>query len=284
MALSDWNADRKVISDFGAEWSIHDQRLVSNQDLQSEFDKYFANFPWSKINQQSIGADFGAGSGRWAKFVAPRVGRLFLVEPSKAILAAKEILSDCHNVEFCQSTISDNNINDGSLDFFYCLGVLHHLPDPENGLLDCVRKLKPNGILLIYFYYNLDNRTAVYKSIWKIANLVRLAICYLPSPIKIRICWLLCLVIYVPLVWIAKIGRKVGLNISNWLLAAYVDRSYKSLQTDTLDRFATRIEWRKSRSELEVMLKNMGIVDLKFNEHSPYHCVVGRKAENRDSH
>ena len=74
-------------------------------------------------------------------------------------------------------------------------------------------------------------------------------------------------------------GRKCGLNVSEWLLSAYVDRSYLSLQTDTLDRFATRIEWRKSRSELEALLKETGIIDLKFNEHSPYHCVVGRKAE-----
>ena len=31
---------------------------------------------------------------------------------------------------------------DNSMDFGYCLGVLHHLPDPEAGLAACVKKLK----------------------------------------------------------------------------------------------------------------------------------------------
>ena len=52
----------------------------------------------------------GCGSGRWAQFVAPKVGTLNCIEPStSAIKVAIENLKYNNNCEFKCSTISQTN-------------------------------------------------------------------------------------------------------------------------------------------------------------------------------
>ena len=65
------------------------------------FDNYFNIFPWDKLPPDAVGFDLGCGSGRWAKLVAPRVGKLYLFDPSPDALAvAKRNLSGADNCEF----------------------------------------------------------------------------------------------------------------------------------------------------------------------------------------
>ena len=50
------------------------------------------------------------------------------------------------------------SIKENSQDFGYCLGVLHHTPDPQKGLISCVSKLKKGSPFLLYLYYRFHNR------------------------------------------------------------------------------------------------------------------------------
>ncbi|MEM8832178.1 MAG: class I SAM-dependent methyltransferase [Cyanobacteria bacterium P01_G01_bin.19] len=43
----------------------------------------------------------------------------------------------------------------GEFDFINCVGVLHHLPEPEKGIQALAKKLKPGGILHIFVYAEL---------------------------------------------------------------------------------------------------------------------------------
>ena len=40
--------------------------------------------------KKAEGFDMGCGTGRWAKFVAPKVGKLHCIDPSNAIVVAKK--------------------------------------------------------------------------------------------------------------------------------------------------------------------------------------------------
>ena len=71
------NIDRDVIRSFGEEWNHYKQ---DNEDLTSAFKQYFNIFPQEFLNKNSIGFDMGCGSGRWAKFIAPRVKLLNCLE------------------------------------------------------------------------------------------------------------------------------------------------------------------------------------------------------------
>lgn len=44
---------------------------------------------------------------------------------------------------------------EGEFDFINCVGVLHHLPEPEKGIQALAKKLKPGGILHIFVYAEL---------------------------------------------------------------------------------------------------------------------------------
>ena len=95
------NIDKKVVEGFGDEWSRFDQSALDNSELQRMFDNYFNIFPWEKLDSAAVGFDLGCGSGRWAKLVAPRVGKLFLFDPSAdALDVAKNNLKDAENCNF----------------------------------------------------------------------------------------------------------------------------------------------------------------------------------------
>ena len=87
-----------IIEDFGNEWEKFDQINLINEELDEIFNDYFDIFPWEKIGQKSIGIDFGCGTGRWAKIVAPKrkaITKIIKTNNRKANFAT--ILFDCKN-------------------------------------------------------------------------------------------------------------------------------------------------------------------------------------------
>ena len=67
----------KVVKGFGDEWNKFDQREINDYKLKKIYEKYFSIFPWGVIGENSVGFDMGCGSGRWAKFIAPKVKKLY---------------------------------------------------------------------------------------------------------------------------------------------------------------------------------------------------------------
>ncbi len=158
------NADVNVIAGFGDEWSRFDQSELSDGELELMFDNYFNIFPWEALPPESVGFDLGCGSGRWAKLVAPKVGKLHLIDPSNAIEVAKNNLSKAPNCEFHNAGVDNIPLEDNTCDFGYSLGVLHHIPDTEAGLKNCVAKLKTGAPFLLYLYYRFDNRPVWFRA------------------------------------------------------------------------------------------------------------------------
>jgi SAM-dependent methyltransferase len=153
------NRDLKTIDSFGEEWEKFDQSALDAKEHHLLFEKYFSIFPWHLLPQDAVGFDLGCGSGRWAKLVAPRVKKLYCIDPAeKAIKVAKKSLSNHKNVEFYLASVDDFPLSPDSMDFGYSLGVLHHIPNTLEGLKSCVEKLKPGAPFLVYLYYALDNR------------------------------------------------------------------------------------------------------------------------------
>ena len=106
------------------------------------YNNYFSIFPFDNIGKNSVGFDMGCGTGRWAKFVAPKVKRLNCIEPSKlALKEAKLNLKDFKNC-FENRDVMSTKLKNNSQDFGYSLGVLHHIPDTLLALKQCVKKLK----------------------------------------------------------------------------------------------------------------------------------------------
>lgn len=268
------NIDSKVVAGFGDEWSRFDQSELSETELQTLFDNYFNIFPWDRIPVNAVGFDLGCGSGRWAKLVAPRVGRLHLIDPSEAIEVARRNLHDAPNCEFHRAGVNAIPLPDDSCDFGYSLGVLHHVPDTEAGLRACVAKLKPGAPFLLYLYYAFDNRPRWFRVAWRVSDVVRKAISSLPYPVRYGVSQVIAAVVYFPIARLARGLERLGLDVSSFPLSQYRHNSFYVMRTDALDRFGTSLELRFTRTEVEEMMTNAGLRDIRFNE-TAYWTAVG---------
>jgi ubiquinone/menaquinone biosynthesis C-methylase UbiE len=272
------NIDPNTVAGFGDEWKRFDQTDLSATELNGLWDSYFKIFPWSSLPEDAVGMDVGCGSGRWGKLVAPRVGKLHLVDPSKDALAvAQSSLRSLGNCQFHCSSVDSLPFPDGSLDFGYSLGVLHHVPDTQEGIRSCVAKLKKGAPFLLYLYYRFDNRPHWFVGIWKITNLLRHMISRLSFPLRYQVCQFIAATVYFPLANAAKAFEKRGVNVSSWPLSFYRTRSFYTMRTDALDRFGTRLEQRFTASEIQHMMEQAGLGEILFSQAAPYWCAVGRK-------
>ena len=269
------NIDPSVVKAFGEEWSKFDHTERENPDLQMLFQSYFEIFPWHELPRDAEGFDLGCGTGRWAHFVAQRVRALHCVDASAAAVeVARRNLQTHSNCSFHCASVDAIPLADDSADFGYSLGVLHHVPDTEEGIKACVRKLKPGAPLLIYLYYAFDNRPAWFRALWRISNILRQAISVLPFAVRSPLCDVFAALIYWPLARTAKLLEALGVDPASLPLSAYRNRSFYSMRTDTLDRFGTRIEKRFTREQIRRMMEAAGLQRIKFSE-SVCWCAVG---------
>jgi glycosyltransferase involved in cell wall biosynthesis/SAM-dependent methyltransferase len=269
------NVDPAVVKGFGQEWSRFDQTAVRQDELQALFDAYFAVFPWGTLPPSATGFDLGCGSGRWAQFVAPLVGRLYCIDPSPAALdVARKNLKAQSNCEFHCASVDAIPLPDGSADFGYSLGVLHHIPDTQKGIMECVGKLKPGAPFLLYLYYAFDNRPWWFRLMWRISDILRRLVCRLPFPIRSLLTDFIAGGVYWPAARLSRLSERLGISVEHLPLSAYRDRSFYSMRTDALDRFGTRLEKRFTREQMRVMMEKAGLERIVFSE-TVFWCAVG---------
>ena len=274
------NVDETVAAGFGHEWSTFQQgeHELSASDREAVFGSYFRIFPWEILPPDPVGIDVGCGSGRWSVMVAPRVGHLHLLDASPDALAvAKKNLSQVANTTFHLASAGDIPLQNGSLDFAFSLGVLHHVPDTPSAINAVASKLKKSAPFLIYLYYTLDNRPWWFRAVWKFSNIFRIVICRLPANLRLLISQIIAATVYWPLARIAALVERAGLPTTLIPLEAYRDRSFYVMRTDAYDRFCTSLEKRFTRRQIEQMLCDAGFDAIRFSEQVPFWCAVGLK-------
>lgn len=271
------NLDAATVKSFGDEWARFDQSELALAEAQRIFDEYFAVFPWEKLSKDSTGFDMGCGSGRWAKLMAPRVGHLHCIDPSSALEVAKLALSSAANVSFHQASVDESPLPPNSQDFGYSLGVLHHVPDTAGALRECVAMLKPGAPFQLYLYYAFDNRSFLFRLIWRCSDLLRRAVCKLSPMLKHLVTDILAVLLYYPLARFSRLAERIGLNVASIPLSYYRNHSFYTMRTDARDRFGTPLEHRFTRKEIAAMMDAAGLGELRFSDRAPYWCAVGFK-------
>ena len=277
MDFSDHELDKKVVSGFGDEWNRFDQTALSNDEHQRMFSEYFSIFPWGEIDDDAVGFDMGCGSGRWARLVAPRVGKLYCVDPSSAIHVAKKNLASFDNCVLLNESVFSLSIKSESMDFGYSLGVLHHISDTRSALKICIDRLKSGAPFLIYLYYAFDNRPFWYRFVWKLSELFRILVSRLPYGLRFAISQFFAAAVYYPISKLTFFLEKIGLDVHHIPLSSYRRSSFYTMRTDALDRFGTRLEKRFTQKQIKELMEDAGLYDIVFSDHSPYWCAMGRK-------
>ena len=272
----DLNADWKTVESFGDEWN----RFASFTDEETgrAGDQYFDIVTREMANDSTVALDIGCGTGRWSKYLSPRVRFVEALDPGEAVRAAVPYTAPCGNVRITQAGYGSLPFAPASFDFVFSLGVVHHVPETGKAIAEAASMLKDGGWLLLYVYYSLDNRGAVYRAIFGVSDVVRRTISRLPRRLKFLACDAIAIAAYAPLVGVARLARTAGWEGWNSVpLSYYVDKPWKVIRNDSLDRFGTPLEQRFSRRQIEDMLIAAGLKDIRFSDHEPFWHVVARK-------
>lgn len=272
------NLDPRTVASFGDEWSRFDQSGMADSEAIKVFNEYFSIFPWAALPPDATGFDMGCGSGRWARWVAPRVGHLHCIDPSAAIEVARANLAEHANTEFHCASVDAPGLPTGSQDFGYSLGVLHHVPDTAAAIRCCVTLLKPGAPFLVYLYYAFDNRPWWFRALWRVSDWARRGVYRLPADLKHGVTDVIAALIYWPLARLSLAMERFGLQVGGVPLSYYRHHSFYTMRTDARDRFGTPLEQRFSRAQIARMLEAAGLTNVRFSNAAPYWCAVGTRA------
>jgi hypothetical protein len=83
--------------------------------------------------------------------------------------------------------------------------------------------------------------------------------------------------VYWPLARAARTVEKLGVDVSGMPLSIYRHHSLYVMRNDALDRFGTQLEQRFTRSQIEEMMQNAGLENIRFHDGMPFWCAVGIK-------
>ena len=270
------NIDMETVDSFGAEWSKFNN--FSEKEINLAGDQYFDIVSPDIYSGKSV-LDVGCGTGRWSKYLASKVRILEAIDPSDAVISAAKLLQNEKNIRISKASVNGIPFPDNSFDFVFSLGVLHHIPDTQNAMYECVKKVKSGGYFLVYLYYDFDNRGKFYKLLFLASNLIRRVVCILPSTLKKAACDLLALLVYLPIISISKFLLLIGVRkiIKHIPLSYYADKSINIIRNDSLDRFGTPLEQRYSQKEIYQMMSSCGLNDIIFSKNEPFWHAIGRK-------
>lgn len=271
------NIDNQVVQSFGDEWvKFHD---FSDETIHAISQEYFDIVNDEMVNKETYMLDIGCGTGRWTKYLAGKAGFIEAVDPSEAIFAADKLLGTIPNVRLAKANTETLPFDDETFDFAMSVGVLHHIPDTQKAMQDCVKKVKKGGYFYCYLYHNLETRGWWFKTLFWLSDLIRKVVCRFPPKVKRIVCDFLAIIIYMPLIlWVrflVLIGlRKIAIKMP---LSAYNNKSFFVIRNDALDKFGTRLEQRFSRDEVFKMMKNCGLSNIVMSPLSPFYHAVGKK-------
>jgi SAM-dependent methyltransferase len=271
VATATADIDKQTQESFGFEWEHFDSVLT---EYDSEFNNYFGIVP-PELFRDAVALDAGCGMGRWALQVAKQpVRRLYAVDFSRAIDRAALTLAAAPHAHCVQADVCRLPFRPAAMSFSYCLGVLHHLQDPDRGMASLARVT--NGALLTYLYYALDNRPRFHRALLSLVTLVRRVTCRLPKPAMLVLARVIAALLYWPLARLAHLLQRCGLSrlADQVPLSHYRDYSFSFMAGDAFDRFATPIERRYTRAQISAWLERYQRT-ARFSERTPFWVSLG---------
>jgi SAM-dependent methyltransferase len=247
---------KRTFESFGYEWNTFGD--VREED--AEFAQvYFADLDFTALHGRA-GLDAGCGKGRYSRFLAPHLGRLVALDGSSAVVAAARNLGGMENVFVVQADLRRAPFAPATFGFISCLGVLHHLDDPRQGLHQLVELLAPGGILLVYLYSRPADAGVRAAGLAAAALLRRLTV-NLPHRILKAVSSAVAVALWTVVVQPGRIGQRVGIGpLARLPMAAYRGKPFRSLELDTFDRLSAPVENRYVWEELASWFAGEGLV------------------------
>lgn len=257
---------RDTVEQFGASWKIHDH-LADYQEKQ--FLDWIAPFEREGFEGKVV-LDAGCGKGRHSLCIAGYgIERLYSVDLSEAVFLAAEYTKAFENVHCIRTNLLKLPFADGSVDHVNCLGVLHHLENPEAGLRELWRVLKPGGTLCLWVYGREGNGWVVH-----LVNPIRTGVTSkIPTRMLRPVLFPLSLFLYLVLKLVYGPFTRRGRTPRRWLpyssYLGYISKfPFREIEHIVLDHLCPPIAYYLSRPTLESWFSALSPADLAFRWHN----------------
>jgi SAM-dependent methyltransferase len=222
---------------FGYQWT-HFHEMAT--DFRQNFLQYIHPVD-EAFFRGKLGIDVGCGFGRHiynaAIFGAEMVG----LDLSDAIESTRKNTEHLPNVHLVQASIYEPPFVDGTFDFAYSIGVLHHLPDPEAGFQRVAAMVKPKGSVFIWVY---SKSRAVTNLILECARGITTR---LPPPLQNAISWTAGAIDWVgfilPYKALAAVAPSLAAKLPLPRLRLYSHYPFQVVWADWFDRLAAPIRF-----------------------------------------
>lgn len=140
---------------FGYEWGEYREILPESRE---QLERWLGPISLASFSGRSV-LDVGCGMGRnpyW--MLRAGASRMVAVDVDERSLAsATRNLTAFPNAEVRKASAYDLNALDERFDRVTCIGVLHHLADPEKALDAMWERVAPGGELILWCYGNVGN-------------------------------------------------------------------------------------------------------------------------------
>ena len=256
----------KTQESFGYQWTTFSEMVC---DFRENFLNYLSPAT-PEFFRGRLGLD--AGCGVWQAYLSrcflwsgdgrggPQPGHRRYVHNTKHFPNVHMVQADMYATPFAQETF----------DFVYCIGVLHHLPDPPRGLRAPVPLLKSNGSLFLWLY-SKNRRVSNF-----VVELLRTLTIHLPYPFLKKISFLGAILDqYAFILPYQTMGRIPGVErafekIVPARIKIYSRYPFQVLQADWFDRLAAPIRVYFTQQGVDGSMHPVGLSDIRITSTGRY--------------
>lgn len=250
---------KKTLESFGYEWQKFSEML---KEWEKNFKFYFEPLKTLDSLKGKTILEVGCGNGRHTYYAAKFAKEVIAIDLSQSVDVAFNNNRNLSNVHFIQTDVYNLPFKENSFDFIFSIGVLHHLPTPEQGFRKLIELLKNKAGILVYVYHSFLKGSFNFYAL-KFVTLFRCLTIRLPHKVLYLFCYPIAILSYLIFVLPYKIFLKKTNNV-NWPLRLYSDYPIKVLLNDTFDRFSTPVENRYTKEEILKWYGRTGLKDIKI--------------------
>jgi SAM-dependent methyltransferase/uncharacterized protein YbaR (Trm112 family) len=250
--------DKDTQKSFGFQWSTFFR-------MESAFKESFLNYILpvkDNFFKGKLGMDAGCGCGRHIYYAAEFGAEMVGVDFSRAIETAYQNTKHLKNVYLIQGDIYNPPFRKEIFDFVYCLGVLHHLTNPESGFRKLITIIKPKAPIFIWVYSKKRKLTNfVLNQVRKISSRLPPKVLYYLSLLAALIDWIFFILPYKSTKNIPYIKYLVE-RITFERIKIYSEYSFLVTHTDWFDRFSAPIRFYYNENDLNDWAQRAGLKEV----------------------
>jgi SAM-dependent methyltransferase len=141
----------RTVKDFGEQWLRYPDNEGFFGSLELFSDMIFPFLKPEEIRGCRV-AEIGSGAGRIVNMLLEAgAEHVIAVDPSDAFHVLCRNINQPEKVT-CLKITGDQLHAYGNLDYVFCIGVLHHIPDPAPVIEGAFKALRPGGHFLVWLY------------------------------------------------------------------------------------------------------------------------------------